>query len=232
MHMAVKVLAILTGILMAGVGIFLMIINPQQAGTLQEGFHVPILSLEFTQTVEQLEAFLDVPHPLQLKHQLSTANLYDYAFMALYSLFAFFCGWLMYLETRIKVIFLCLGPILIALGADAMENIYIGSITTLTEYSGSAPLLKQLHFYTWIKWGSISGLMLFFSVYFLQGIWWKKLLGLILLANFGLFSAAFFLEGTWIEPMSYSVFASYLALLIFAFLWSPVTTHRELVLGQ
>jgi hypothetical protein len=214
-----KALAIATGILMIGGGIFLMQVNPRVAGPLPEGFHAPIIALEFTDSVEKLEAFFDVSNPFALRQQLYSGNLYDYAFMVLYSLFALFCAVLVFLETRIKTVFLVLLPILLALAADAMENLYIGAICSLSEWSGTAPLLKQLHFYTWLKWGSIASVMGFFSVYFLQGVWWKKLMGLVLLANFVLFIAAFFMRGVWIEPMTLSVFASYTVLFIFIFIW-------------
>jgi len=214
-----KALAIATGVLMIGGGIFLMQVNPRTAGPLPEGFFSPIIALEFTDSVEKLEAFFDVSNPLALRQQLYAGNLYDYAFMVLYSLFALFCSILIFLETRIKTVFLVLLPILVALAADAMENLYIGAICSLSEWSATAPLLKQLQFYTWLKWGSIAAVMAFFSVYFLQGIWWKKLMGLVLLSNFILFIVAFFLRGIWIEPMTLSVFGSYAVLFIFSLLW-------------
>jgi hypothetical protein len=226
-----KAIAIATGVLMIGGGIFLMQVNPREAGALPEGFRSPIIALEFTESVEQLEAFFDVSNPLALRQQLYTGNLYDYAFMVLYSLFALFCGVLIFLETRIKTVFLVIFPILLALAADAMENLYIGAICSLSEWSGTAPLLKQLHFYTWLKWGSIASVMAFFSVYFLQGVWWKKLMGLVLVANFALFITAFFLRGVWIEPMTLSVFGSYAVLFIFSLLWKP-GSHSAVVDGE
>lgn len=223
-----KAITIVLGITMLAMGGWLMYLNPslQEAGPLPQGFMTPIIALEFMPDLPSLIAFFDHPNQSLLREKLHLANIYDYGFMVLYSLFAFCCGILMFLETRIKSIFFSAIPCVLMLAADGMENLYIGALTALDNLEGATPLLHQLQFYTWLKWGSISALFLMYSVYFLQGNWWKITIGILLLVVFVLYAAAFFLRGFWQEWMSLSVLAGFLLLFAFSIFWRPVIVRE------
>lgn len=204
---------------MIGLGLALMFMNPMVSGPLPKGFTVPIIALEFMKEVDDLKRFFDIVNQNDFRIKLMTANIWDYGFMVSYSLFAMLCGLLIFLETRVKAILLGVILSLLMLVGDAIENVYLGTIIQLEDFSGTSPLLQQLHFYTWVKWGSIGAIMMLYSIYFLQGNWWKKIMGFILLGTFGLTITAFILGAPWIELMSTAIFISFLCLFLFAVLF-------------
>lgn len=214
-----KIFTIITGFVMIALGAALMFTNPHAAGELSEGFRTPVLALEFMLGQDELIRFLDVYDVKQLKYQAWMGNQIDFFFMVFYSLFSVLTGWMMYRETRVKVLWTSIPLGLMMLTGDALENVHIMSMLSVRPESLQPLFFEQLRFFTWLKWGSIAAMMCLYAMYFLQGRWWKKIIGLILLAAFGLTVTGFLLGGLYLEIMAISIFVGFIGLFIFSLLW-------------
>lgn len=221
MGKSIKILSIIAGIIMSGIGLALMFINPAVAGQLPEGFFTPIIALEFMSNTEDLSRFFNITSVAELKNSFLLGNQVDYAFMFAYGIFALLCGRLIYLDSRIKTVWLSFPLVLLIIFSDLFENMNIAEILAMKEYYNAELILDQLQLFTWLKWGSLSALMLLYSVYFLQGNWWKIIIGVIMLSSFCFAVAAFYLGGIYCEIMSVNIMASFIGLLIFAIIWKP-----------
>jgi hypothetical protein len=214
-----KIFTIITGFVMIALGAALMLTNPHSAGTLQEGFKTPVLALEFMSGKDDLSRFLDVYDVKQLKYQAWMGNQIDFFFMVFYSLFSVLTGWMMYRETRVKVLWTGIPLGLMMLTGDTLENVHIMTMLSVRPESLQPLFFEQLRFFTWLKWGSIAAMMCLYAMYFLQGSWWKMMIGLILLAAFGLTVTGFLLGGLYLEIMALSIFAGFIGLFVFSLFW-------------
>lgn len=211
-----KILSIIAGVIMSGIGLALMFINPTVAGQLPEGFFTPIIALEFMNNTEDLARFFDISSVSDITAHLILGNQIDYAFMFAYGIFALLCGRLIYLDSRVKTIWLSFPLVFLIIFSDLLENMNIAEILAMKEYHNAEIILDQLQLFTWLKWGSLSALMLLYSVYFLQGNWWKIIIGVIMLSSFCFAVAAFYLGGIYCEIMSVNIMAGFIGLLVFA----------------
>jgi hypothetical protein len=214
-----KIFTIITGCIMIVLGAALMFTNPQTAGVLSEGLRTPVLALEFMSGQEELIRFFDVYDVRQLKFQAWVGNQIDFFFMVFYSLFSVLTGWMMYKETRVKVLLLCLPFGVMMLTGDVLENVHIMTMLSIRPEQLKPLFFEQLRFFTWLKWGSIAAMMCLYAMYFLQGQWWKKIIGLLLLAAFGLSVAAFVMGGIYLEIMALSIFVGFIGLFVFSLFW-------------
>lgn len=215
-----KIITILISILMISVGIATSYFNTVITGPLAEGFSTPIIALEFMDNINDLVAFFDISTVQHLKESLRIGNQLDYAFMTLYGLFAICVGILIYIETQIKAIWLSIPLVILIVVSDVFENLNIAEILSIQELQNANLLLEQLQIFTWLKWGGLSALMLLFSVYFLQGSWWKILMGIFLLSSICFYCAAYFLRGIYCELFSLSIMLNFVLLLFFSIFWS------------
>lgn len=223
MHRVLKISAVVVSIALMAVGGLLMYVNPTAAGPLVEGFMTPIIALEFMPSPAALRIFFDVDSPVGLKAAFMQGNQLDFVFMGLYSLLVALCGGMMYHHTKIKALWLSFLLAIMMLCGDALENIQIAALISADDFSVTQPVLQLLHFFTWLKWGSIGATFLLFSAYFIQQGRWQLMQGLVSLTTFGLTVAAFLLGGIFHELMALSVFAGFLCLMVFSFFWKPVS---------
>ncbi|MCO5231459.1 MAG: hypothetical protein M9958_09920 [Chitinophagales bacterium] len=214
-----KIITILISILMISVGIATSYFNTVITGPLANGFFTPIIALEFMDNINDLVSFFDISTVKHLKASLTIGNQLDYAFMTLYGLFAICVGILIYIETKIKAIWLSIPLVILIVVSDVFENLNIAEILSIQELQNANLLLEQLQIFTWLKWGGLSALMLLFSVYFLQGNWWKILIGIFLLSSIGFYCAAYFLRGIYCEIFSLSIMLNFVLLLLFSIFW-------------
>ncbi|MCO5234089.1 MAG: hypothetical protein LC105_13365 [Chitinophagales bacterium] len=214
-----KIITIFIGILMLAVGIAITYFNTVITGPLAEGFFTPIIALEFMNNTNDLASFFDIATVKHLKASLLIGNQIDYAFMTLYGLFAAFVGILIYLETRVKALWISIPLVILIVVSDVFENLNIAEILTIQEFQNANLLLEQLQIFTWLKWGGLSALMLLFSVYFIQGNWWKILMGIFLVSSIGFYFSAYYLRGIYCEIFAMSIMFNFLLLFIFTILW-------------
>lgn len=217
-----RIFTIVVGMLMMGIGIALMFLNPTVVGQLPEGFFTPIIALEFMQNKEDLARFFDLPNAEWIKSRFLLGNQVDFAFPFAYSIFIILCSRLMHLETKAKALWLVLPLGALVIYSDIFENLNIAELLTMSNFQNSSLILEQLHIYTWLKWGGLCAIMLILSMYFIQGSWWKKILGVWMLASFGLSIPALLLGGIYCELMALFIMSCFIGLLIFAFTWKSL----------
>ncbi len=206
--------AFTVGMLMVGVAIMLLFINPRD-GNMPEGFRTPIVALEFIQTPEEVDVFFNVPKKETYSDALTTGNALDFPFMFLYSLFLFLAIYSIYVSTSANALWIAMVLCPLVFFFDIMENIQLGNIIQQYAKKDITPYLAQLSIFTWLKWGGISGIFLIISTYFLQGKWWMKAMGVIFVAQFFFAVAAFFNRGIMNEIFASTLFLSFLFLIIF-----------------
>ncbi|HUH75298.1 MAG TPA: hypothetical protein VLZ75_12965 [Chitinophagales bacterium] len=217
-----KIITIVLGVIMIIVSVLVTYFNTVITGPLPDGFITPIIALEFMNNTKDLSNFFNIITIDALKYSLTIGNQIDYVFMFSYGLFALMCGRLMYLETKVKALWLSFPLVALIITADAFENLNIAEILAMNDYQNAGLILDQLQLFTWLKWGSLSALMLLYSVYFFQGNWWKIMIGFVLASTFILYGVAFYLRGIYCEIFSLSILLAYLSLLIFAIFWKPI----------
>lgn len=222
-----KTITIILGIIMIFISILITYYNTVITGPLPAGFITPIIALEFMNNTHDLINFFQIITVDSLKASLNIGNQIDFVYMFSYGIFALMCGRLMYIETKIKALWLSFPLVALIITADAFENLNIAEILAMKEYQNAGLILDQLQLFTWLKWGSLSALMLLYSVYFLQGNWWKILIGIVLASSFILYGVAFYLRGMYCEIFSLSIMLGFLGLLSFAIFWKPFRQNTK-----
>lgn len=222
-----KTITIILGIIMIFISILITYYNTVITGPLPAGFITPIIALEFMNNTHDLINFFQIITVDSLKASLNIGNQIDFVYMFSYGIFALMCGRLMYIETKIKALWLSFPLVALIITADAFENLNIAEILAMKEYQNAELILDQLQLFTWLKWGSLSALMLLYSVYFLQGNWWKILIGIVLASSFILYGVAFYLRGMYCEIFSLSIMLGFLGLLSFAIFWKPFRQNSK-----
>lgn len=219
MTKTLNILTIVVGACMICMGIAVLFTNPFVSGEMPAGFFTPIVALEFMNNIQDLEAFFNIITVDALKKDLYLGNQMDYIYMGLYGTFALLITFSMYLEEKSRALFLSIPLIGLIVVADVYENMHIASILQLQSYSNATLILKNLHMATWLKWGGLSALMLFYSVYFLSKQLLLKALGTSMLISFTLAILAFTLGGVWHELMVFSIMLNFLGLFACAIFW-------------
>ncbi|MCO5247818.1 MAG: hypothetical protein M9887_02550 [Chitinophagales bacterium] len=223
MNKGIKISAIAIGVFTLTVAGALLYINPLVTGALPDGFFNPITALEFVREPTDLISIFNISTVLEVKQAFALGNQVDYAFMSLYTLFIVLCTVLIYIDSRARVLFLVIPLAIVALVGDVFENMTIAEILKVIDYSNSDLLIEQLMFYTWLKWGSLASVMLIFSMYFIQGNWWNRVISLVMIVTFFLCIVAFFKGGIYCEIFSNLIVVSFLLLFTYVITWKRVT---------
>lgn len=222
-----KIITIVLGLIMIIISVVIMYFNTVITGPLADGFITPIIALEFMNNTQDLTSFFNIDTVDSLRFSLNIGNQIDFGYMFSYGLFALMCGRLMYIETKVKALWLSFPLVALIITADAFENLNIAEILLMKEYQNAGLILDQLQLFTWLKWGSLSALMLLYSVYFLQGNWWKIIIGIVLASTFILYGVAFYFRGMYCEIFSLSIMLGFIGLLIFSIFWKPLRPQTK-----
>lgn len=215
-------IAFVVGLLLLGMAVTLMLINPRpEGGNVYGGFRTPILALEFAQQPVEIEQLFSVKDPEAYVEQFLLGNWLDYGFMFIYSSFLFCVALGIYRITRSAALWLAFFLCLVIVAFDALENLQIYNILRHYGSGEITPYLAWMHLFTWIKWGSIASVFLLLSPFFFKGHYFLKAIGVIQLFCFGLAVAAFFLSGPVCELFALSVSVNFLLLFIFVIGWRP-----------
>lgn len=222
-----KIITIVLGLIMIIISVVIMYFNTVITGPLADGFITPIIALEFMNNTQDLTSFFNIDTVDSLRFSLNIGNQIDFGYMFSYGLFALMCGRLMYIETKVKALWLSFPLVALIITADAFENLNIAEILLMKEYQNAGLILDQLQLFTWLKWGSLSALMLLYSVYYLQGNWWKIIIGIVLASTFILYGVAFYFRGMYCEIFSLSIMLGFIGLLIFSIFWKPLRPQTK-----
>lgn len=185
-----------------------------------KGYPNFIVAFEFAKTLKELTLLLSPMSPAEIEN-VDIGNYIDFCYMVIYSLFL-----LLFFRKAWKIQgsrFLLAGMLLsiIILAADFYENILLLEITDSYSKNGIIPdlqpLLDQLHFATWIKWGGLAVAFFLLFFVFIRGKFLSKIVAVfcllpiieaILLWITSLFS---------VSDFTLSVFAVFTVLFVYSF---------------
>jgi len=153
--------AIIPGLLLAAMSVFMTLTGPKPHGNLPDGFKSPILAFEFLQTHKQVINFFKVPDPQVYVSSIRQLHQWDMGFLVVYTLFLALVAWGSKQQGNVLAMAAWLFCPLMA-GADVMENFTLNSIAMNYSVHDTQGLLQWLNVFTWLKWGSIASLLLCF----------------------------------------------------------------------
>lgn len=182
------------------------------------GFKSPILQAEFPVSDQQVLALYgadNTPARMQRSEKMRAAHVYDNLFLCFYGLFLLVFAVQGFRLTRMWQFLLLAVLAFLAAGADFFENDAIVSITRAVDSgeTGFERLIKQLAFFTWLKWLSLG---LYFGVltrffwrsaqWGRQPAWLGQLLGWVSLATcFVVFAAFITRDAVWENRMAQAI---------------------------
>lgn len=149
-----------------------MMLFPQTALGQIEGIRSPIIAFEFAETKEEINTLFGVngaPEQADFIRKMDQGNRLDYLYMLLYSGFLFSFALLAGKQTGQKWVYAGAVLAALALVGDALENVQLLTITANLQSGDFVEALARLHWFTWLKWGSL-------ALYFLlmAGWFWGK----------------------------------------------------------
>lgn len=212
----------LVGLLVIAMSIVLLNVFPTQAPSMIDGFFTPIIAFEFIQTqqeVYQLFGSSDSVDRQAMIEAMDLGNWLDFIYMFLYSsfllLFSIRCGKITkkrYYQAGVILSF-------IVLVADALENVQLLRITSeiVTQDFGKA--LSYLHFFTWVKWGSIAIIFLVLVPYFVKGNTYSKAMAIAGIMSFVLGTLSYIHRSVLNEIFALSVGIMFLLMIIYCFIY-------------
>lgn len=209
------------GLGVIAVSLVLLLLAPGETGPLPPGFTTPILAFEFAETAADVEA-LFAPAGSAVRAAMVTAvtrgTWLDFLYMLLYSAFLFtFCATCVRLTGNR---FYYVGSVLalVALTADALENVQLLSIMGSLGGDFTSPL-RWLKFFTWLKWGSLAFTFLVLIPYFARGDLLARFLATFAAVPFVLGVLAYFGPGLLNELFSLAIAAMFLLLIVYCWLY-------------
>jgi len=208
------------GISLIVMSIVLMIVMPHKVRRLPDGFKTPVLAFEFAQsTKDTYGIFYDENGHISqgVVSSMDLGNILDFIYMVQYSLFLLLFCLITFRLTKKYVLFIPALLSLLALAGDVLENIQLLQITSLLESGIYEKQLFYLHYFTWLKWASLSLIFLMIPLFiYKKGILstFTLLLGL---AIFALGAIAFFHRSVFNEFFSLSVAVMFILLIIYSY---------------
>ncbi len=208
------------GVLVIIMSIVLMGVFPSKAPSLPEGFFTPIIAFEFAHTQEEVIAMFGGPESgtrQAMTSAMDLGNRLDYLYMCLYSLFLLtFCAIAAKLSGK-KYVYAGVLIALVALLADAFENIQLLSITAKLPDGDFSRELMLLQVFTWIKWGGIVAVFWVLIPWFMKGKIFSKIIGVAGITS-GLLAVAAYLHRSVInEIFCLTVAVMFLLMIIYCF---------------
>ena len=181
-----------------------------------------ILELEFAKLPSDvLNIFFDSGYKHNIINAVNYANIVDFLFMSSYSVFLLILIFNFYKLTRSKIFMYALVIPVIAFIADILENMQMYYITGQLVSETFADNLPYLHFFTYLKWLSLSGAFLVVAwFHFRQRILINYILGGISVVPFILGIIALFSKNLQLEIIfAFSIFLIFGISIIYTFIF-------------
>ncbi len=214
----------LVGLLVIATSLVLLVILPSKGPSMAQGFVTPVIAFEFAQSTQDILGIFgetDSPERQARVRAMDLGNQLDYLYMVLYAgflaLFSLKCTSL----TGKRIFQIPAGLAMVALVADALENIQLFGITARLETLDFAPQLLALHWMTWAKWGSLALAFALLAPYFFKGEKYALTIGACGLVCLGLAILAFFAGAPFYEMLGAGTGVMFLLTIIYCFV------HKE-----
>ena len=224
------ILAGFIGLVVIVVSVINLMVFPQTSPGQIDGLRSPIIAFEFAETVEEINTLFGAngsPEQAELVRKMDQGNTSDYLYMLLYSGFLFSFALLATRQTGKK--WLVAGAVLAALAlvGDALENVQLLNITANLQSGDFLAALTRLHWFTWLKWGSLALYFLLIAVCFWGNGRFGKLISIVGVLTFLLGLASFIQRGPATEPFTLSVALMFLLMIVFCFTTKKADTAEN-----
>ncbi len=223
------ILSGLIGLAVIVMSLLNMSVFPQQSPGQIDGIGSPIIAFEFAETPAEINTLFGAagtPEQATMVQAMDRGNRLDYLYMLLYSSFLFSFAVLAARHTGQRWLYAGAALALLAFSGDALENMQLLGITANLASGDFTAELARLHWFTWLKWGSLATYFLF------MGMWlWRgngrlaKLITITAVVTFLLGLVSFIQRGPATEPFTLAVAFMFLLLIIFSFVFKPEETE-------
>ena len=186
------------------------------------GFQSFIVAFEFAKSIQDLNLLFSGLSEMEIQ-MTDIGNYIDFGFMLTYSLFLISLFKIASKEFNRQWLNIGILFTIIALFSDFFENFILLKITEIylsnLNESLFIPLLKKLHFITWLKWGTLTFAFLLFSVELIKRNWFSKTVAFFCILPFALGIWALGDSPTALTYFTNSVFGTFTFLVIYSFFY-------------
>lgn len=220
MHQRPYLIPGLIGLAVIFVSVVSLMVFPQASPGQIEGLSKPIIAFEFAETVEEIHTLFGTdgsPEQADMIRKMDQGNMFDYLYMLLYSGFLFSFALLAAKQSGQKWVYAGVVLAVLALIGDALENVQLLTITANLQSGDFADALMRLHWFTWLKWGSLALYFLVIGIWFWGNGRFGKLISVTGILTFLLGLASFIQRGPTTEPFTLAVALMFLLMIIFCF---------------
>jgi len=211
----------LIGLAVILVSVISLIVFPQTSPGQIEGLRTPIIAFEFAETVEEINTLFGPegsPERADMVRKMDQGNTLDFLYMLLYSGFLVSFAITANKQRPMGLWLIAVGLALLALVGDVLENLQLFQITNNLESGGFVDALTRLHWFTWLKWGSLAFYFLVIGAWFLGNGRFGKVIAAVAELTFLLGLFAFVARGFITELFALSVALTFLLMIIFSFI--------------
>lgn len=203
------------------VSVLSLLVFPQTSPGQINGLRTPIIAFEFAETVAEINTLFGANDSLEqaeMIRKMDQGNTLDYLYMLLYSGFLFSFALLAAKQSGQKWVVVGAVLAVLALVGDALENVQLLTITANLQSGEFGDALTRLHWFTWLKWGSLAGYFLLIAIWFWGNGRYAKLIAITGILTFLLGLTAFLQRGLATELFALSVALMFLLMIIFCFI--------------
>lgn len=210
----------LIGLAVILMSIISLLVFPQASPGQIDDIRSPIIAFEFAQTAAEINILFGPngsAEQAEMAQKMDQGNRLDYLYMLLYSAFLFSFAVLAAKQSGQKWVYAGAVLALLALIGDALENVQLLAITANLQSGDFVDALARLHWFTWLKWGSLAAYFLLMAVWFWGNGRFGKLISIAGVFTFLLGLASFIQRGPTTEPFTLAVALMFLLMIIFCF---------------
>ena len=208
------------GLSLVLMSIVLMAIMPHKVHNLPDGLKTPILGFEFAQSTHDIYGIFynEIGNIDQnIVASMDLGNILDFVYMIQYSLFLMLFCLITFRLTKKYVLFIPAFLSILALAGDALENSQLLGITTNLASGDYMHQLFYLHYFTWIKWASLSLIFLMLPLFIYRKGLLSKICVILGSVIFGLGAVSFFHRSIANELFSLSIAIMFILLIVYSF---------------
>ena len=209
------------GLAVIALSLINMMVFPQSSPGQIEDIRSPIIAFEFAETPEEIITLFGTngsPEQTDMIRKMDQGNTLDYLYMLLYSGFLFSFAILAAKHSGRKWVYAGAVLAALALVGDALENVQLLTITVNLQSGDFIEALTRLHWFTWLKWGSLALYFLVIAVWFWGNGRYAKLIAITRILTFLLGLVSFIQRGPSTEPFTLTVALMFLLMIIFCFI--------------
>lgn len=202
------------------ISVISLLVFPQTSPGQIDGFRSPIIAFEFAQTVEEIETLFGPsgsPERAEMVRKMDQGNTLDYLYMLLYSSFLFSFAFIAAKQSGQKWLYAGMVLAVMAFIGDALENVQLLNITANLESGEFDTALRRLHWFTWLKWGSLALYFVVFTQWFWENGRFGKLIAILGILTFLLGLVSYIQRGLTTEPFTLAIALMFLLTIIFCF---------------